>query len=262
MYLTAVNTVTIKADWYWGINKMKILAIDTSTLVAAVSVMEDERLLGEYIVNHKKTHSQRLMPMVKKLLEELELKPSDIDVFAVSTGPGSFTGLRIGVTTIKAMAYATSKPVVGVPTLDALAYNILIEDFIICPIMDARNNQVYTALYERKDGKLNRISDYLALPVDELADIIEEKNKKVIFLGDGVENHRDFFKNRLKDSCEFAPGSMRLQRASSIAQIAYMKAKEGKTEYSIELVPFYLRKSQAERMYEKKLLANNNSKKV
>ena len=162
---------------------------------------------------------------------------------------GFFHGLRIGVTTIKAMAYATSKPVVGVPTLDALAYNILIEDFIICPIMDARNNQVYTVLYERKDGKLNKLSDYMALPVDELADIIEEKNKKVIFLGDGVENHRDFFKNRLKDSCEFAPGSMRLQRRPLLANCVYEDKRRG-TEFSLISHPFILENLKL-RMYEK-----------
>lgn len=254
--------MTIKIDWKCGVNKMKTLAIDTSTLVAGVAVMDDKRLLGEYIINHKKTHSQRLMPMVEMLLEELELKPADIDVFAVSTGPGSFTGLRIGVTTIKAMAYATSKPVVGVPTLDALAYNILMDGFIVCPIMDARNNQVYTALYERKGNKQERISDYLALPVDELADIIEKKEKKVIFLGDGVEVYKEFFKNRFKNNCEFAPGSMRLQRASAVAEIAYLKARNGEVNSSFELTPFYLRKSQAERMYEKRLSANDNSQKI
>ncbi|MDQ2086215.1 tRNA (adenosine(37)-N6)-threonylcarbamoyltransferase complex dimerization subunit type 1 TsaB [Herbivorax sp. ANBcel31] len=238
---------------------MKILAVDTSTLVAAVSVMEDERLLGEYIVNHKKTHSQRLMPMIKGLLDELELKPTDIDIFAASTGPGSFTGLRIGVTTIKTMAYAVSKSLVGVPTLDSLAYNILMRSFIICPIMDARNNQVYTALYEWNDDRQERISDYLALPVDELADIIEKKDKKVVFVGDGVDIHKDFFKKRLKDNCEFALGNMRLQRASAVAGIAYLKAKEGNIESSFEMVPFYLRKSQAERMYEKKLSVNDDS---
>ncbi|NLD50830.1 MAG: tRNA (adenosine(37)-N6)-threonylcarbamoyltransferase complex dimerization subunit type 1 TsaB, partial [Clostridiaceae bacterium] len=96
---------------------MKILALDTSTIAATVAVIEDEKLLGEFLLNHKKTHSQKLLPMIKEIMEELELKPEDVDVFAASTGPGSFTGLRIGVTTIKAMAYALDKPVVGVPTL-------------------------------------------------------------------------------------------------------------------------------------------------
>ena len=153
------------------------------------------------------------------------------------------------------MAYATSKPVVGVPTLDALAYNILIKSFIVCPIMDARNNQVYTALYEWKDNRQERVSDYLALPVNELADIIEEKDKKVVFLGDGVDIHKEFFKSRLKDNCEFAPGNMRIQRASAVAGIAYLKAKEGNVDSSFEMTPFYLRKSQAERMYEKKTVS-------
>ncbi|TYQ18032.1 UNVERIFIED_CONTAM: tRNA threonylcarbamoyladenosine biosynthesis protein TsaB [Acetivibrio alkalicellulosi] len=233
---------------------MKILAIDTSTLVAAVAVMEDDKLLGEYLLNHKKTHSQKLMPMIKELLHELELKPNDIDMFAASSGPGSFTGLRIGVTTVKAMGYATSKPVVAVPTLDVIAYNILMGSYIVCPIMDARNNQVYTGLYEwnYNNNVLERVSDYLALPINELVDIIRQRGKKVVFAGDGVDIHQEYLKNELQDKCDFAPGNMRLQRASTTAHIAYMKFKKGDIDSSFEMTPFYLRKSQAERQYEKK----------
>ncbi|MFZ5985730.1 MAG: tRNA (adenosine(37)-N6)-threonylcarbamoyltransferase complex dimerization subunit type 1 TsaB [Bacillota bacterium] len=231
---------------------MKILALDTSTLVAAVAVMENEKLLGEYLINHKKTHSQKLMPMIKEILHELELDPKSVDVFAASTGPGSFTGLRIGVTTVKAMAFAAGKPVVGVPTLDAMAYNIPMSSFTVCPIMDARNNQVYTALYEWKEKTQERVTDYLGIPITELVGIIRKKGKKVIFLGDAVEIHEEFLKSELKGDCEFAPGSLRLQRAASVAQIAYLKAKEGSLETSFEMVPFYLRKSQAEREFEKK----------
>ncbi|WP_010246732.1 tRNA (adenosine(37)-N6)-threonylcarbamoyltransferase complex dimerization subunit type 1 TsaB [Acetivibrio cellulolyticus] len=232
---------------------MKVLAIDTSTVVAAVALMDGEKLLGEYSLNNKKTHSQKLMVMVKEILTDLEIKPADIDVFAASIGPGSFTGLRIGVTTAKAMAYATSKPVIGVPTLDALAYNVVTSSLIICPILDARNNQVFTALYETKDNKIERITEYIGVPVSELVQIIKEKNRKVIFTGDAIDLHKDFFISELDGNCEFAPLSVRLQRASSVAEIALKMAKDGKTESSFELVPFYLRKSQAERELEKKL---------
>ncbi|OPZ93205.1 MAG: tRNA threonylcarbamoyladenosine biosynthesis protein TsaB [Firmicutes bacterium ADurb.Bin419] len=234
---------------------MKVLAIDTSTAVAAIALMDDEKLLGEYSLNNKKTHSQKLMVMIKEIFNDLEIKPLDIDVFAASTGPGSFTGLRIGVTTAKAMAFATSKPVIGVPTLDALAYNVVTSSFIICPILDARNNQVFTALYQSKDGKLERITEYLGIPVNELVQLIKEKNKTVIFTGDAIDLHRNYFITELSGNCEFSPLAMRLQRASSVAEIALKMAKEGKYESSFELVPFYLRKSQAERELEKKLCA-------
>jgi len=232
---------------------MKIMALDSSAMVAAVAVMEDEKLLGEYMLNHKKNHSQTLMPMVKQILDDLELAPEDMDVFAASTGPGSFTGLRIGVTSIKAMAYALNKPVVSVPTLDAIAYNIPMSSYTVCPMMDARNNQVYTALYDWKGNFQERITDYMGIPVAELVKIIKDAGKKVVFAGDAVQLHEGFLKKELGDDCVFAPGSLRLQRASSVAHIAYLKAAKGELENSFEMVPFYLRKSQAEREYEKKL---------
>lgn len=232
---------------------MKVLAIDTSTTVATVALLEDEKLLGEYSINNKKTHSQKLMVMIDEIMKDLDIKPSDIDVFAASVGPGSFTGLRIGVTTAKAMAYATNKPVVGVPTLDALAYNIVTSNLVICPILDARNSQVFTALYETKDTKLDIITEYMGIPVSELVQIIREYNKKVIFLGDAINLHKEYFKSELGDNCEFAPVGNRLQRGASVAELALMMFKEGKVTSSFELVPFYLRKSQAERELEKKL---------
>jgi len=234
---------------------MKVLAIDTSTEVAAVALMEDEKLLGEYSINNKKTHSQKLMVMIDEIMKDLMLKPSDIDVYAASTGPGSFTGLRIGVTTAKAMAYATNKPVVGVPTLDALAYNIVTSKFIICPILDARNSQVYTSLYEVKDNRLERITEYMGIPVCELVEIINKKNRKVIFTGDAINLHEEYFMSVLGENCDFAPPANRLQRGASVAELALIMAKEGKTTSSFELVPYYLRKSQAERQLEKKLSA-------
>lgn len=232
---------------------MKILAVDTSSQVAAVAVLEDDRLLGEYSINHKKTHSQKLMPMISGLLEGLELAPADIDVFAASAGPGSFTGLRIGVAIIKAMAYATDKPVVGVPTLDALAYNLFpANGTLVCPIMDARNNQVYTAVYENAEGRQLKRTGYMGIAVSELAELLKEERRRVIFNGDAVALHRDILKDELGDMCAFAPGSALLQRAASVAQLALMRALRGEASSPFELVPFYLRKSQAERALEKR----------
>ncbi len=231
---------------------MKVLAVDTSSAVAAAAVMEDGKLLGEYSINHKKTHSQKLMPMIRELLKSLELTPSHMDVFAASIGPGSFTGLRIGVTTIKAMAYAAGKPVAGINTLDALAYNIPLAEALVCPIMDARNSQVFTAVYSTEKGEPEKLTDYMGIPVMELISIIRQKNKKVIFLGDGVEIHKDLLQRELGSSCMFSPVSLNMQRASSVAQIAFKHAEKGFLQSSFDLVPFYLRKSQAERMKEAK----------
>lgn len=235
---------------------MKILAVDTSSLVAAVAVIDDERLLGEYIVNHKKTHSQKLMPMIKELMEKLELVPDDIDVFAASSGPGSFTGLRIGVTTIKALAYTAKKPVISVPTLDALAFNVRVADSLICPIMDARNNQVYTAVYKFEEGIPVNITEYLGVPISELVNIIKDLDQKVIFTGDAVNIHMNYLKSELTNKCEFAAYDQLLPKASSVAWLALHRKLAGMAESSFEMVPFYLRKAQAEREYEKKHAAD------
>ena len=232
---------------------MKTLAVDTSSGVAAVAVMDNETLLGEYILNHKKTHSTKLMPMVDELLRSLELTPEDIDVYAASIGPGSFTGLRIGVTAVKSMAFAVRKPVIGIPTLDALAHNVPVTDSLVCPVMDARNNQVYTAVFARENGIQANITGYMGITVLELAAIIRGKNRKAVFIGDAVEIHREFFTKELGDACEFVPGNMMLQRASSVAQLAYLKALKGEFENCFDMIPFYLRKSQAEREYDRKM---------
>lgn len=232
---------------------MKVLAVDTSTSVAAVAVMDDASLLGEYMLNHGKTHSQKLVPMIKEIMDGLELLPGDIDLFAASSGPGSFTGLRIGVTTIKAMAFAAKKPVISIPTLDALAYGIpLSGEVMVCPIMDARNRQVYTALYSHENGQQKNITGYMGVPVDELVKLIKSKNRKVIFTGDAVQTHRETLKTDLGEDCDFAPPCMLVQRASTVAQLALIRASAGELESCFDMAPFYLRKSQAEREYDKK----------
>jgi tRNA threonylcarbamoyladenosine biosynthesis protein TsaB len=236
---------------------MKILAADTSSMVAAVAVMDGTNLLGEYILNHKRTHSQKLMPMINEIMVSLELKPSDIDIYAASTGPGSFTGLRIGVTAIKSIAYAAGKPVISVPTLDALAYNFPMTEMLVCPMMDARNSQVYTAVYKWEKDKHAMVTEYMGVPISEIVQIVREKNNKVIFLGDAAPMHAEFLKKELGHFAEFAPGNLLLQKASSVAHVAYIKANGGKTENCFDMVPFYLRKSQAERELENKLRIEN-----
>lgn len=232
---------------------MKVLAVDTSSSVAAVAVMDDALLLGEYLLNHEKTHSQKLVPMIKEIMDGLELLPGDIDLFAASSGPGSFTGIRIGVTTIKAMAFAAKKPVISIPTLDALAYGIpLMDKALVCPIMDARNQQVYTALYSLENGQQNNITGYMGIHLDELVKLIKSKKKKVIFTGDAVPVYRESLKTALGEDCDFAPPCMFAQRASTVAQLALIRTSGGEFGNCFDMAPFYLRKSQAEREYDKK----------
>ena len=230
---------------------MRVLAIDTSSNVASAAVMEDGKLLGESILNHKKTHSQKIMVMIRELMQDLELTVSDIDVFAAANGPGSFTGLRIGVATAKALAHSVNKPVVGVSTLAGLAYNLPYAEHIIIPIMDARRNNVYTASYIWDEDGFRELGEAEAVLIDECVSDCGEL-LDVIFTGDGVNVHREYITERLGERAHFAPPAAMMQRASSIAALALEKAKNGETEHYSELKPFYLRKSQAEREYDEK----------
>ena len=220
---------------------MRVLAIDTSSNVATVAVMEDELLLGEYILNHKKTHSQKIMTMIEQILSELELTVQDIDIFAAAIGPGSFTGLRIGVATVKALAHATGKPVVSVGTLEALAYNV---------IMDARRDNVFTASYIWDEG-FKEIGEPEAISIDECLESCGEF-LDTIFVGDGVKVHRDYIKEKLGDKAIFPPANALNSRASSVAALALDKAKRGETQSYLEMKPYYIRKSQAERELEER----------
>lgn len=232
---------------------MRALAVDTSTTMAGIAVVDEHGLLAEYMLNDKKTHSQKLVPMLRELLDSLKLTPADMDIFAAVTGPGSFTGLRIGVTTIKALAYAVQKPVAGIPSLDALANAVTVpDDTLVCPMMDARNNQVYTALYKSHNGLMSNTSGYMGVHVSELVRQIEEKNINVIFTGDGAALHRDFLKIELGGRCIFMPDFMLQQMAAPAAQLALSLALRGETVSSYDLTPFYLRPSQAEREFDKK----------
>lgn len=233
---------------------MRVLAIDTTSNVATAAVVEDNLLLGERILNFKKTHSQKIMPMISELLGELELKAADIDVFAVANGPGSFTGLRIGVATIKALAHSVDKPVVGVSTLAAMAYNLPYCEHIIVPIMDARRNQVYTASYIWDEDGFKELSGDEAISIEECVASCGEF-LDTVFVGDGVAVHRAYIEEQLGDRAHFVPASAALQRASSVAMIAMEKAKNGEVMKYHELVPFYLRKSQAEREYDERQAA-------
>jgi tRNA threonylcarbamoyladenosine biosynthesis protein TsaB len=231
---------------------MKVLAIDTSSLVASAAILDDEKLVAEYIVNHKKTHSEQLMPIIEQVLESCQMDIEEIDAIAVASGPGSFTGLRIGAATAKGLAHALNKPVIGIPTLDGLAFNLPYCEGIICPIMDARRNQVYTALYRWEQGNFYQIKQHSAVPMKELVEELKESEEIVVFLGDGVPVHREFIQREMGDKALFAPRSAGRQRASSIGELAIESLRKGKVSNYGDFTPFYLRKSQAEREYEKK----------
>lgn len=236
---------------------MIILALDTSSIVASVAIMDEEKLIGEYTINHKKTHSQKLMPMIAEIMESCEIKMEDVDYVAVAEGPGSFTGLRIGVATAKGLAHAVNIPVVGISTLDALAFNLAFTQGLICPILDARRGQVYTGVYKWELGGLYPIEEPMAITIDELMDKLMERPEKVIFLGDGVQKHKDDIMNKLGDRMEVAPKSDRMPKAAAIAELALKAIHKNHIKSFYQLTPEYLRKSEAERKYEEKMKAGD-----
>lgn len=231
---------------------MKILSVDTSSNVASVAICDDEKLICEITVNNKKTHSQTLMPMIDSALKQSDLEISDIELIASANGPGSFTGLRIGVSAVKGLAHAKNIPVVGVSILKAMAYNLPFCEYVISPIMDARRNQVYNAVYEWQYGELLEIQAPRALSIDELIDELMKLDKKVVFLGDGVDVHKAYIKEKMADKALFAPVSAKEQRASGLAVVAKKIFDEGKAISCYELAPIYLRKPQAERELEER----------
>ena len=230
---------------------MRILGIESSSLVASVAIVEDETTMAEYTVNFKKTHSQTLLPMIDEMVKLLEIDLSTVDAIAVSGGPGSFTGLRIGSATAKGLGLALHKPLIHVPTLDATAYNLYGTEALICPIMDARRNQVYTGIYRFRES-FEIVHGQVAMDIDELIGILNSIGEPVIFLGDGVPVLRSRIEETLTVRALFAPAHVNRQRASAVAALGAVYFKEGKTETAMEHKPDYLRKSQAEREREER----------
>jgi len=230
---------------------MNILAIDTSGLSASVAVVRDDRLLGEFFIDLKLTHSQTIMPMLDKLLEVLELTPREMDYIAVSSGPGSFTGLRIGAAAAQGLAFAINKDIVPVPTIDVLAYNVINASGLVVPIMDAKRRQVYSAVYAYESGSLKRLTDYLADDLDEIFRIADElaNGRDIIFTGDGVEAYGEAI---VEKGYLTAPPHLSRQRAAAVATLAVKFAVDGKAVSPDKFSPFYIRKPQAQRVLEEK----------
>ena len=237
---------------------MKIVGLDSSGLVASVAIAEDDNLLGEYTVNYKKTHSQTLLPMLDEVARMIELDLSSIDAIAVAGGPGSFTGLRIGSATAKGLGLALKKPLIHIPTLEGLAYNLCGITDIVCPIMDARRGQVYAGIYEFKNQEIQVLEDQMAVPIEELGEKLKKylkEGRRVTFLGDGVPVHKAKLTEEILpgENITFAPANMNRQRAASVGTLGMQYYKAGKTESAIEHQPDYLRVSQAERERKERL---------
>ncbi len=252
---------------------MKILALDSSGLVASVAVMEDDVLMAEYSIQYKKTHSQTLVPMMEEIRRTIDLDLAALDAVAVAAGPGSFTGLRIGSATAKGLGLALDIPLIEVPTLEGLAYNLYGFEGYVCPIMDARRGQVYTGIYEfvkegaewkAPDGaermgegsvaesqmegyRMRTVKGQSALAVEEIAGILNDLGREVIFLGDGVPVFKGRLPELMKVKYSFAPAHMNRQRAAAVAALAGIYYKEGNIIPAREHAPIYLRMSQAER---------------
>lgn len=230
---------------------MKILALDSSGLVASVAITEEDALIAEYTVNYKKTHSQTLMPMLQAIKDTVELDLESIDAIAIAAGPGSFTGLRIGSATAKGLGLALGKPLIEVPTVAGLAYNLWGSTKLVCPIMDARRNQTYTGIYTfEQDGENCRmvtIKDQCAVDITEILAELNQLGKEVVFLGDGVPVFKEKIIETLQVPYTFAPAHCNRQRAGAVAALASVYYGEGKMVDAGAHQPEYLRMSQAER---------------
>ena len=225
-------------------NALKILAVDSSAKAASTAIVENGKIIAESFINTQLTHSQTMLPMIENMLKSCNISVGEIDGFAVSVGPGSFTGLRIGISLVKGLAFSTQKKCAPVSTLEALCRNVS-SIGRICAVMDARCSQVYTATYDYDGEKYTRVTEDEAISLIQLEENVKKYEKTVIFVGDGAE----MCYNKLKDTCNvlIAAENVRFQRASSVAQVAEDMFKNGAAVSAEELVPSYLRLPQAER---------------
>ena len=226
---------------------MRVLGIDSSGLVASVAIVEEGNLLAEYTVNYKKTHSQTLLPMLDAVVSMLGMDLEGIDAIAVAGGPGSFTGLRIGSATAKGLGLALQKPLVRIPTVDGLAYNLWGCGDLVCPLMDARREQAYTGLYAFTPEGMEAVVPQCAVGIQEIISRINGIGRPVVFLGDGVPVFCNYIEGCCNVPFSYAPAHLNKQRAAAIASLALVYLKEGKTETAAGHRPDYLRLSQAER---------------
>ncbi len=231
---------------------MKILGIDTSATAASVAIADENKIIGEFSINTALTHSQTLMPMVDALLKNTGVAVTDIDAIAVNAGPGSFTGVRIGVAAVKGMAFSADIPCISVSTLHSMAYNLVETDCIVCAVMDARCSQVYNALFGVSNGKVTRIIDDRALALQDLKLDLQKYDEKIILVGDGAKITYDYLKDENKN-VDLASKQNRIQTASSVVAAGFELLEKGETLTAEQLMPTYLRLPQAQRELNKRL---------
>ena len=228
---------------------MLILALESSAKAASVALMEDESLIAQYSQCSGLTHSRTLLPMVEDMLKNTEKKIADVDLIAVAHGPGSFTGIRIGVSTVKGLAWASDKKCVGVSTLEAMSWHGVSAGGLICPVMDARRSQVYNALFETDgDGRPVRLTEDRAVSLAELAGELKDYECAPLLVGDGAKLTYDYLTNE-GIACRMAPANLLYQSAWGVGMAALGK-KAGSAD---DLLPVYLRLSQAERERQERL---------
>jgi len=223
---------------------MKVLGIDTSTTCGSIGLVHDESVISEYLLNLSVTHSERLLDAIDLVLGKARCALADLDGFAISLGPGSFTGLRIGVSTVKGLAYAVQKPVVGVSTLDVLASQVSPTPYLICPVIDARKGEVYSAFYRYADSnRLKRLSEYQAIKPEVLFGTLKEPT---IFLGDGVKTYGGDLRNSLKPFAVFSPAALHVPHGSAVARLGIEPLLRGEFLDLAGFTPLYVRPSDAE----------------
>lgn len=231
---------------------MKILAVDTSATAASVAIAEENKLIGEFSIDTALTHSRTLMPMLEQLLKNTGSTIDDIEALAVNAGPGSFTGVRIGVAAVKGLAFSKNLPCVSVSTLHSMAYNMLGCDCIVCAVMDARCSQVYNALFRVGGEKVTRLTEDRALSLSDLKQELKSIKEKIILVGDGAVLCSNYLGKEL-DNVVLAPFNKRVQTASSVAYAAFEKLEQGEKLTAQQLMPVYLRLPQAQRELNKKM---------
>lgn len=225
---------------------MLTLGLDTSTKVATIAVIDEENLIGEYSLSKDMSHSENLMPMIKEVLDNIDVKIEDIELYSVARGPGSFTGLRIGIATMKSFSHLFNKAIIGVSTLEALAYNLYENESLIMPMLDARRDRVYTGLYKFDQGQLKEVEGAQILEISDLKEKIKSYDK-VIFNGDGSLVYREEIKSLLGDKVKFASMGQNITRAVSVCEIGSKKYKDGQRDSYFTLEPEYIRATKAER---------------
>lgn len=230
---------------------MPILAIETATLVSSVALATEDKLLAEITLQTKKTHSELLMPHIAKILAMAGAKKADLKAIAVSIGPGSFTGLRIGLATAKALAYALKIPIVGVPTMEALAYGSLVPGSILAPMLDAQKGNVYQAAFQWQDGKLKEVMPVAVMDIHEALQKLAEYQAPVLTMGEAAVLHQEKIRAVGKNLHIAAPHVI-IQRAASVAGLGHILLKEGATQDLMALEPVYIRRSEAEVLWERR----------